>query len=102
MAAILVIVSLFCMHGFKTSDKKDRNRLDSARSMHTMGVAVPVLFQSSESSPRGVASLRSVVTWLVVPRPRASHDTSASHRRPMRTYNSELYHNDEELRIPPV
>ena len=64
MAAILVIVSLFCMHGFKTSDKKDRNRLDSARSMHTMGVAVPVLFQSSESSPRGVASLRSASRLL--------------------------------------
>ena len=79
------------------------NRVDSAPSIHIMAVVVQ-FFSSHPSHPRGGSPASEVPhgSWLVVPRPRASHDTSASHRRPMRTYNSELHHNDEELRIPPV
>ncbi len=64
------------------------NRVDNAQSIHIMGVVVP-FFSSHPSHPRGGLPASEVPhgSWLVVPRPRASHDTSASHRPVHRTYD---------------
>ncbi len=52
MAAILTIVSLFWIHWFKTSDKKDRNRLDNAQSIHILEVQFP-FFLSPNATDSG-------------------------------------------------
>ena len=49
------IVSLFWIHGFKTSDKKDRNRLDKAQSMHILVVQFP-FFDSPNATDSDLGS----------------------------------------------
>ena len=51
----VIIVSLFGMHWFKTSDQKDRNRLDYAQSTHILVVQFP-FFSSPNATDSDLGS----------------------------------------------